>query len=77
MATTKRAPMTFEDPKKTPAPAAMPVVKVEGAAARKTVATRLPPDLFRQAKARAAMEEVTIQDIIERALREFINRPIA
>ena len=44
------------------------------AAMRKTVATRLPPDLYRQAKARAALDQVSIQTVIETALREFIVR---
>lgn len=41
---------------------------------RKTVATRLPPELYRQAKARAALESISIQAIIETALSEFIER---
>lgn len=73
--TTKRAPMTFaveEAPSKKVAPVAAKLeTQVE---VRKSVATRLPPDLYRQAKARAALDNVTIQEVIETALREFITR---
>ena len=72
---TKRAPMTFdvETPKAKPA-AAQPQKATE--AERKLVATRIPPDLYRQAKARAALDEVSIQEIVETALREFIARGV-
>lgn len=43
---------------------------------RKTVATRLPPDLYRQAKARAALDDVSIQAVIEAALRDYIAKAV-
>jgi hypothetical protein len=51
---------------------ATPRKAVVDASPRKAVATRLPPDLYRQAKARAALDDVTIQAVIESALREYV-----
>jgi predicted HicB family RNase H-like nuclease len=53
---------------------AAPVKAIATVEARKTVATRLPPELYKQAKARAALEGISIQAIIETALSEFIER---
>ena len=75
MATKPRAKLNFdlndtEEKNSKPAPA-MVIATTES---RKTVATRLPPELYRQAKARAALEGISIQAIIETALTEFIER---
>jgi predicted HicB family RNase H-like nuclease len=70
MATTKpRAKLNFDLDDK-----AAPIMAITTTEIRKTVATRLPPELYRQAKARAALEGISIQAIIETALSEFIER---
>jgi hypothetical protein len=53
------------------------VTKAVEALPRKAVATRLPPDLYRQAKARAALDDVTIQAVIESALRAYVAKSAA
>lgn len=74
-ATKPRAKMSFDlDDSPRNVGKTSPVVAITVAEARKTVATRLPPDLYKQAKARAALEGISIQAIIETALSEFIER---
>lgn len=51
-----------------------PISTVTKGDTRKTVATRLPPELYKKAKARAALEGISIQAVIETALSEFIER---
>ncbi len=75
--TKKRAPMTFNEA--TPVlPSTSSTGKVTSAAVaehgRKKIGTSLPPDLYRQAKAHAALDDMTIQDVIETALREYVTR---
>jgi predicted HicB family RNase H-like nuclease len=77
MATTgkQRAKLNFDlDDTKEKNSKATPVMAITTTEIRKTVATRLPPELYRQAKARAALEGISIQAIIETALTEFIER---
>lgn len=64
----EQPPTLQPKPKAVPKAAAMP---------RKAVATRLPTDLYRQAKARAALDDVTIQAVIESALREYVAKSSA
>lgn len=67
--TKHRAPMSF----------GLDVPKAKAATAPpnddlKKIATRLPSDLYKQAKARAALDGVTIQDIIKSALTDYIAK---
>ena len=69
-----QAPVKVASPDKT---TAKPATKVDKALPRKAVATRLPPDLYRQAKVRAALDDVTIQAVIESALRAYVAKAAA
>jgi hypothetical protein len=81
MATKPREKLNFDLGQAQPAPQSPPPVqppkpkatpKIVEAMPRKAVATRLPTDLYRQAKARAALDDVTIQAVIESALRAYV-----
>ena len=76
-ATKPRAKMSFDlDDSPRNVGKTAPVVAITVAEARKTVATRLPPDLYKQAKARAALEGISIQAIIETALPKKDRKPL-
>ena len=43
-----------------------------GETGKKQVGARIPADLYRQLKARAAMQGTTVQDLLEQAVTKFL-----
>lgn len=74
MATSPRKPMEF-DPDPTPRKAPPPIPKGE-AEQRQQVGARVTKTAYRQLKARAALQGVTVQALVEQAIGEFLtNHP--
>ena len=73
-----RKPMTFdidEAPKPVRVPLAPPAAAESGATEpRKSVGARVPVGLYRQAKARAALAGITVQEVVEVALRDYLAK---
>jgi hypothetical protein len=62
-----RKPMTFEINRKPPAPP--PVTNPP----RKQVGARIPDATYRQLKARAALDGVTVQSLVEQAIDRLLK----
>lgn len=73
MAATKRVPLDFKTIETLPPPlssaAAVPSDKEE----RQQVGARVKTTIYRQLKARAAMEGVKVQDLVEQAIIGFLK----
>lgn len=81
MSATAKKKLTF-DPDIAPAtPAAAPrrtapKASAEATEARQQIGVRLPPPIYRQLKARAALQGTKIQDLLEQAITEYLaNHP--
>jgi predicted HicB family RNase H-like nuclease len=68
----KRKPMTFDIDR---SPSAAPERTGAGKPSqeRQQVGARIPTTLYRQLKAKAGMEGVTVQDLVEQAIRQFME----
>lgn len=68
----KRKPMTFAIDR---SPSAAPASAGAGKPIqeRQQVGARIPTTLYRQLKARAGMEGVKVQDLVEQAIRQFMD----
>ncbi len=83
--TTPRKPMTFDldtepraqfQPPAAPAPAALAVRPARAEATeRQQVGARVTKATYRQLKARAALQGVTVQALVEQAIDEFLAKP--
>jgi predicted DNA binding CopG/RHH family protein len=72
--TAKRKPMTFDVDRSPPTPreaAAAPSAKPD-AMERQQVGARIPASKYRQLKARAALEGVKVQTLVEQAIDQFL-----
>lgn len=74
-----RKPMTFDIddvPKAARVPPPPPPVAGESGATelRKAVGARVPVGLYREAKAHAALAGITVQEVIEVALRDYLAK---
>jgi predicted DNA binding CopG/RHH family protein len=66
-----RKPMTFDIDRSPPTPAEVSSTKPP-AKKRKQVGARIPETTYRQLKARAALEGVTVQSLVEQAVAAFL-----
>ena len=72
-----RKPMTFDiDAVPKTARVPLPSAAAEGGATelRKAVGARVPVGLYREAKARAALAGITVQEVVEVALRDYLAK---
>jgi hypothetical protein len=73
----KRKPLDFKEPL-IPAVAAEPtpalVVTAKPQEVRKQVGARIPAALYRRLKSHAALEGKLVQELVEQAIDEFLNR---
>jgi len=71
-----RKPMTFDIDRSPPTHAEQSVkpkiASPTPAAERKQVGARIPSMTYRQLKARAALEGVTVQTLVEKAVEQFL-----
>jgi predicted HicB family RNase H-like nuclease len=73
MAATKRAPLDFRAIETLPALASAPAMATADKEERQQVGARVNKTIYRQLKARAAMEGVRVQDLVEKAIEEFLK----
>jgi predicted HicB family RNase H-like nuclease len=66
-----RKPMTFELDRSPPTPAETAAKPLKGPE-RKQVGARIPAATYRQLKARAALDGVTVQTLVEKAIDQFL-----
>ena len=66
MAVSKRAPLDFKSIETLPSPA--PIAVTADKEERQQVGARVNKTIYRQLKARAAMEGVKVQDLVEQAI---------
>ena len=66
-----RKPMTFDIDRSPPTPAEL-AAKPTPAAQRKQVGARISTATYRQLKARAALDGVTVQTLVEKAVEQFL-----
>lgn len=74
-----RKPMTFDIDRSPPTEAEQQTVRREPArpkddTARKQVGARISAATYRQLKARAALNDVPVQELVERAIEEFLAK---
>lgn len=76
MSATKKA-LTFDIDRSSPAiPHVGPTPKASSKDERKQVGARVTAAIYRQLKARAAMQGEKVQDLVEKAITEFLaNHP--
>ena len=67
----QRKPMSF-DIERSPRTSAEGADKGKAVQERRQVGARVPTTLYRQLKARAALEGVMVQDLVEQAIRQFM-----
>ncbi len=72
MAATKRAPLDFKAIETLPPPASAPAVATADKEERQQVGARVNKTIYRQLKARAAMDGVKVQDLVEQAITAFL-----
>ena len=72
MAATKRAPLDFKTIETLPPPPA-PTMTTADKDERQQVGARVNKTIYRQLKARAAMEGVKVQDLVEQAIIAFLK----
>ncbi len=72
-----RKPMTFsvDQPARAPAEPPTPVSPADEVE-RQQVGARVPKATYRQLKARAALTGKTVQELVERAINEFLVKPV-
>jgi hypothetical protein len=78
MAKTERKPLTFEEDRNPPSAAPTPVPAKEPTPKeqRQQLGARVPTATYRQLKARAALQGVTVAALVEQAIAEFLtNHP--
>lgn len=79
MAKAARRPLTFEEEPRSVTGAAPPSARAEPSAAkgeRQQLGARVPTATYRQLKARAALQGVTVATLVEQAIAEFLaNHP--
>ncbi|NOT54775.1 MAG: hypothetical protein HOP18_09245 [Deltaproteobacteria bacterium] len=68
----KRKPMSF-DIDSSPRTSAEGVGKGKVVKERQQIGARIPTTLYRQLKAKAGMEGVKVQDLVEQAIRQFMS----
>ena len=64
-----RSPVTEDEMARTTAPAPKPP-----AVPRQQLGARIPVDVYKRLRVRAVMDGVLVQDLIERAIIEFLDR---
>jgi len=76
MSATKKA-LTFDIDRRPPAiQHVAPTPKASGKDERKQVGARVTAAIYRQLKARAALQDEKVQDLVEQAITEFLaNHP--
>jgi len=72
MAATKRAPLDFRAIETLPPSAPAPAMATAGKEERQQVGARVNKTIYRQLKARAAIEGVKVQDLVEQAITAFL-----
>jgi hypothetical protein len=72
-ASTKRTPLDFRAIEALPPPALVPAVTTVDKEERQQVGARVNKTIYRQLKARAAMEGVKVQDLVEQAIIAFLK----
>jgi hypothetical protein len=78
MAKTERKPLTFEEEPRPVTAAAPSPTRARPAASgqRQQLGARVPTATYRQLKARAALQGVTVATLVEQAIAEFLaNHP--
>jgi hypothetical protein len=65
-----RSPITAEEVARATAPATAP----RPSGQRQQIGARIPIDTYRKLKVRAVMEGALVQDLVERAIVEFLER---
>jgi hypothetical protein len=76
MAKTERKPLTFDEDRDPPRPAPVtPTAAKESPAKeqRQQLGARVPTTTYRQLKARAALQGVTVAALVEQAIAEFLS----
>jgi hypothetical protein len=73
MAVSKRTPLDFKTIESLPAPQASPSTRAADNEDRQQVGARVKTGIYRQLKARAAMEGNTVQDLVEQAIVAFLK----
>jgi hypothetical protein len=64
-----RSPVTADEVARTSAPALKPPT-----VPRQQLGARIPVDVYKRLRVRAVMDGVLVQDLIERAIIEFLDR---
>jgi hypothetical protein len=74
MTAKQRKPMTFDVDRSpaTPSETAAPPPATPGTVERQQVGARIPASKYRQLKARAALEGVKVQTLVEQAIDQFL-----
>jgi predicted DNA binding CopG/RHH family protein len=70
--TAPRKPLAFDIDRSPPAAARVPTAKAAPAQERQQVGARVTAATYRQLKARAALQGVTVQTLVEQAITEFL-----
>jgi predicted HicB family RNase H-like nuclease len=70
--TAARKPLAFDIERSPPTPARVPAVKPAAAQERQQVGARVTAATYRQLKARAALQGVSVQTLVEQAITEFL-----
>ena len=74
--TAARKPLAFDIDRSPPATPRVPAAKAAPAQERQQVGARVTAVTYRQLKARAALQGVTVQTLVEQAITEFLANQV-